>query len=57
MKDWIIDNQMNVSGFLSILIAILNSGTLSGVYFVGALVCWGTQAILDQMRSGEKEDV
>lgn len=57
MKDWLIDNQMNVFGFICIITALFQSGTTAAVYGVGALLCWGIQEMLDQMRSEGESNV
>ena len=56
MLDWLTKNQMNVFGLLCIMAAILNTGTTGAVYYVGALLCWGIQLILEVGTTGDKDE-
>lgn len=47
--EWLHKNQMNVFGTLCMLGALLHSGTESAIYYVGGLLCWGVQQVLEEI--------
>jgi hypothetical protein len=66
--EWLSKNQMNIFGTLCMLAALLHTGTEAAIYYVGGLLCWGAQQVLEEItkervikfepfKVKEKEDV